>query len=101
MERGSKAIKINFMCNYIVQNTIFIILIFVYIYFILNFKFKKEDFKFKKYIKKRKRQSTLSWFMDINGWQAAIFSFIFTIIYFFLKRGVITDIFSVFGFKLC
>ncbi|GAB0157200.1 hypothetical protein CHRYSEOSP005_24710 [Chryseobacterium sp. Alg-005] len=89
------------MCNYIIQNLIFLFLVFLYIYFILNFKFRKTDFNYKDYIKKRKRQSSLSWLLDINGWQAAIFSIIFTIVYFFLKRGVLTDILSIFGITIC
>jgi len=70
-------------------------------YFILDFRFKKDDFNFKNYLKKRKKQSTLSMFMDINGWQAAITALIFTIIYFFIKRGVLTDILSIFKITLC
>ncbi len=89
------------MCNYIIQNSIFLIIIFLYIYFILDFRFKKDNFNFKNYLKKRKKQSTLSMFMDINGWQAAIASLIFTIIYFYIKRGVLTDILSIFKINLC
>lgn len=89
------------MCNYIFQNIIFLMIIFLYIYFVLDFKFKKEDFIFKNYLKKRKKQSSLSMFMDINGWQAAIAALVFTIIYFFIKRGVLTDILSVFKINLC
>lgn len=89
------------MCNYIIQNSIFLIIIFLYIYFILEFRFKKDNFNFKNYLKKRKKQSTLSMFMDINGWQAAIASLIFTIIYFYIKRGVLTDILSIFKINLC
>jgi len=70
-------------------------------YFILDFRFKKDDFNFKNYLKKRKKQSTLSMFMDINGWQAAIISIIFTIVYFFIERGVLTDILSIFKINLC
>lgn len=89
------------MCNFIFQNIIFIILIFLYIFFVLDFRFRRTDFDYKRYVKKRKRQSFLSWLMDINGWQAAISALIFTIVYFFLKRGVLTDILSVFGIKIC
>lgn len=70
-------------------------------FLILDFRFKKEDFDFKKFLRKRKRQSTLSWFMDVNGWQAAISALIFTIVYFFIKRGVLTDILSIFKIHLC
>lgn len=70
-------------------------------YIILDFRFKKENFDFKNYIKKRKKQSTLSMFMDINGWQAVIASLVFTIIYFFLGRGVLSDILSIFNVDLC
>lgn len=90
-----------FMCNYIIQNSIFLIIILLYIYFILDFRFKKDNFNFKNYLKKRKKQSTLSMFMDINGWQAAIASLIFTIIYFYIKRGVLTDILGIFKINLC
>jgi cytochrome bd-type quinol oxidase subunit 2 len=89
------------MCNYILQNIIFLFIIFIYIYFVLGFKFRKSDFDYRKYYKKRKKESTWSWFTDINGWQAAIFSLIFTIIYFFLKRGVLTDILGIFSIDLC
>lgn len=89
------------MCNYIIQNSIFLIIIFLYIYYILDFRFKKDNFNFKNYLKKRKKQSTLSMFMDINGWQAAIASLIFTIIYFYIKRGALTDILSIFKINLC
>ncbi len=70
-------------------------------FLILDFRFRKEDFDFKKYVKKRKKQSTLSWFMDVNGWQAAICALIFTIIYFFIKRGVLNDILSIFKISIC
>ncbi len=89
------------MCNYIIQNIIFLFFIFLYMFFVLDFKFRKSDFDFKKYYQKRKRQSTFSMFTDINGWQAAIFSLIFTIVYFFIKRGVLTDILSIFNINLC
>ena len=89
------------MCNYIIQNVIFLALIFLYIYFVLDFRFRKTDFNYKRYVRKRKKQSALSWLADLNGWQAAIFSLIFTIFYFFLKRGVLTDVLSVFGIKIC
>lgn len=89
------------MCNYIIQNSIFLIIIFLYMYVMLDFRFRKEDFDFKRYAKKRKKQSTLSWFMDVNGWQAAICALIFTIVYFFIKRGVLTDILSIFKIHLC
>lgn len=89
------------MCNYIIQNIIFLAIIFLYMYIILDFRFKKENFDFKNYIKKRKKQSTLSMFMDINGWQAVIASLVFTIIYFFLGRGVLSDILSIFNVDLC
>lgn len=89
------------MCNYIIQNIIFLVIIFLYMYIILDFRFKKENFDFKNYIKKRKKQSTLSMFMDINGWQAVIASLVFTIIYFFLGRGVLSDILSIFNVDLC
>lgn len=101
MERNSETIKINYMCNYIIQNIIFLFLIFLYMFFILDFKFRKSDFNFKKFYNKRRKQSTWSWFTDVNGWQAAIFSIIFTIIYFFLKRGVLTDILNIFNIDLC
>lgn len=50
---------------------------------------------------KRKKQSALLMFIDINGWQAVIASLIFTIIYFFFGRGVLTDILSLFNIDLC
>lgn len=89
------------MCNYVIQNIIFLILIFLYIYFVLDFRFRKTDFDYKRSVRKRRKKSALEWFTDMNGWQAAIFSLIFTIFFFFLKRGVITDILSVFGVKIC
>lgn len=101
MERNSETIKVNWMCNYIIQNSIFLFFIFLYIFFVLDFKFRKSDFDYKKYYKKRKKQSVWSWFTDVNGWQAAIFSLIFTIVYFFIGRGVITDILSIFNIYLC
>lgn len=89
------------MCNFIFQNIIFIILIFLYIYFVLDFRFRKTDFDYKRSVRKRRKESALEWFANINGWQAAISALIFTIVYFFLKRGVLTDILSVFGIKIC
>jgi len=70
-------------------------------YFILDFRCKKDNFDFKNYIRKRKKQSILAMLMDINGWQAVIASLIFTIIYFFLGRGVLSDILSIFKINLC
>ncbi len=48
------------MCNYIIQNSIFLIIIFLYMYVMLDFRFRKDDFDFKRYAKKRKKQSMLS-----------------------------------------
>lgn len=67
----------------------------------MDFKYSKEDFSYKNYINKRKNQTFFSMITDINGWQAVIFSIIFTIVYFFLKRGVLTDILGVFGITIC
>lgn len=83
------------ICNYIFQNTIFVILLILFIYFILGFKFRREDFNF------GEDKSFVEWLIDREGWHFALGCLIITIIYFFIKRGVISDILSVFGIKIC
>ena len=76
------------VCNYIFQNTIFVILLILFIY-------RREDFNF------GEDKSFVEWLIDREGWHFALGCLIITIIYFFIKRGVLTDILSVLGIKLC
>ncbi len=90
------------MCNYIIQNLIFILFLGIYFLFFLKKRMDYWLFIFK--IRKDKNYKPKNIFdstLDTLGWQFFIFSNIFTIVYFFNKEGVLTDIFKIFGIIIC
>lgn len=62
---------------------------------------QKKKISVKEYQKNIKKKSVLEWFLDVNGWWSVILALILTIIYFFIKRGVLSDIIGIFGLSLC
>ena len=76
------------MCNYIIQNVIFLALIFLYIYFVLDFRFRKTDFNYKRY--KEKKKTICSIMASRFKWLASgnIFIDIYNRLFLYKKRSV-------------
>lgn len=87
------------MCNYIIQNTIF--LLFLGIYSILFLRNNLDYWNFMKKFNSQEKKTSWNWIYDTAGWQFFVFSLIFTIVYFFDKKGILNGIFKVFGINIC